>query len=181
MPLTKLCPQCAAGRNHRGSVCTACGYVFVKKGKVRKKILMRAVRANESEEEREARRAKNRIAMANARARETEKEREARRARNRRVMKARRKRQKTSSSAEASTASMTPSSPPKEVTSNVPVNGNEAKYCFCERGPFGEMVGCDNLECLVEWFHFECVGLTEQPKGEWYCPQCSQHNNDRKK
>jgi hypothetical protein len=35
---------------------------------------------------------------------------------------------------------------------------------------FGEMVGCDNPDCKVEWFHFECVGLTLPPKGKWYSP-----------
>ena len=31
---------------------------------------------------------------------------------------------------------------------------------------FGEMVMCDNKECKTEWFHFQCVGLTENPTGE---------------
>jgi hypothetical protein len=35
------------------------------------------------------------------------------------------------------------------------------------------MVACDNPECPIEWFHFACVGLTEQPKGKWYCPDCA--------
>jgi len=34
------------------------------------------------------------------------------------------------------------------------------------------MVCCDNKNCLIEWFHFPCVGLTTSPKGKWYCPQC---------
>ena len=34
------------------------------------------------------------------------------------------------------------------------------------------MVACDNLECSVEWFHFDCVGLTRAPRGHWYCNQC---------
>ena len=24
------------------------------------------------------------------------------------------------------------------------------------------MVGCDNEECPIEWFHFDCVGVTEE-------------------
>ncbi|EDO37532.1 predicted protein [Nematostella vectensis] len=43
---------------------------------------------------------------------------------------------------------------------------------------YGEMIGCDNMECPIEWFHFPCVGLVAKPKGKWYCPKCSQ---DRKK
>lgn len=27
---------------------------------------------------------------------------------------------------------------------------------------FGQMIACENDECEIEWFHFECVGLTEQ-------------------
>lgn len=37
---------------------------------------------------------------------------------------------------------------------------NEPVYCYCRQVSYGEMVGCDNPECSIEWFHFECVGLT---------------------
>ena len=37
---------------------------------------------------------------------------------------------------------------------------------------YGEMIGCDNDSCAIEWFHFNCVGLTNKPKGKWYCPKC---------
>jgi len=36
------------------------------------------------------------------------------------------------------------------------------------------MVACDNPDCAVEWFHFECVGMTQQPKGKWYCRDCEE-------
>ena len=49
---------------------------------------------------------------------------------------------------------------------------NEPVYCICRRVSFGQMVGCENEECLIEWFHFGCVGLTEEPS-KWYCPDCS--------
>ena len=32
---------------------------------------------------------------------------------------------------------------------------------------------CPSFQCSIEWFHFQCVGLTSKPKGKWYCPQCS--------
>ncbi|KAK8962364.1 PHD finger protein ING1 [Platanthera guangdongensis] len=32
------------------------------------------------------------------------------------------------------------------------------------------MVACDNLDFKNEWFHFGCIGLKEQPKGKWFCP-----------
>lgn len=28
------------------------------------------------------------------------------------------------------------------------------------------------LQCPYEWYHCECVGITDPPKGKWYCPQC---------
>jgi inhibitor of growth protein 3 len=50
--------------------------------------------------------------------------------------------------------------------------GDDTKYCTCQRVSFGDMVGCDNEECPYQWFHWECVGLKEEPQGEWLCPTC---------
>ncbi|XP_060519905.1 inhibitor of growth protein 5 [Cylas formicarius] len=61
---------------------------------------------------------------------------------------------------------------------DMPVDPNEPTYCLCHQVSYGEMIGCDNPDCPIEWFHFACVGLTTKPKGKWYCPKCSQ---DRKK
>jgi len=54
----------------------------------------------------------------------------------------------------------------------MPIDPNEPVYCTCRRVSFGQMIGCDNENCPIEWFHFECVGLTEPVKGKWYCHQC---------
>lgn len=54
------------------------------------------------------------------------------------------------------------------VDIDMPIDPNEPTYCICGRVSFGEMVGCDNPDCKIEWFHFECVGLTSSPKGKWY-------------
>ncbi|XP_046396052.1 inhibitor of growth protein 4 isoform X2 [Ischnura elegans] len=61
---------------------------------------------------------------------------------------------------------------------DMPVDPNEPTYCLCHQVSYGEMIGCDNLDCPIEWFHFACVGLTTKPKGKWYCPKCMA---DRKK
>ncbi|XP_016314866.1 inhibitor of growth protein 1-like [Sinocyclocheilus anshuiensis] len=53
---------------------------------------------------------------------------------------------------------------------DLPIDPNETTYCLCEQVSFGEMIGCDNGECPIEWFHFSCVGLNYKPKGKWYCP-----------
>lgn len=46
-------------------------------------------------------------------------------------------------------------------------------YCLCQQVSYGSMVGCDDKECPYEWFHWGCVHLTEEPKGKWFCPNCS--------
>uniref|UniRef100_A0A8C4S7N7 Inhibitor of growth protein n=1 Tax=Erpetoichthys calabaricus TaxID=27687 RepID=A0A8C4S7N7_ERPCA len=61
---------------------------------------------------------------------------------------------------------------------DMPVDPNEPTYCLCHQVSYGEMIGCDNPDCSIEWFHFACVGLTTKPRGKWYCPRCSQ---ERKK
>lgn len=50
---------------------------------------------------------------------------------------------------------------------------DETKYCVCRQISYGEMVACDNVECEIEWFHYDCVGITQPPKGKWYCPDCT--------
>lgn len=60
-------------------------------------------------------------------------------------------------------------------------SGNESavtarsKYCtsICNEAATDDMIGCDG-GCAAEWYHFECVGLTEVtlPEGEWYCAGC---------
>ncbi|XP_041377382.1 inhibitor of growth protein 5-like [Gigantopelta aegis] len=61
---------------------------------------------------------------------------------------------------------------------DMPVDPNEPTYCLCHQVSYGEMIGCDNPDCPIEWFHFACVGLTTKPKGKWYCPRCQE---ERKK
>lgn len=67
---------------------------------------------------------------------------------------------------------------PSHDVLDMPVDPNEPTYCVCQQVSYGEMIGCDNPDCTIEWFHFACVSLTSKPKGKWYCPRCSV---DRKK
>jgi len=55
-----------------------------------------------------------------------------------------------------------------------PADPNEPVYCVCRRVSLGVMVGCDNDDCEIEWFHIRCVGLKDAPQdGErWFCPVC---------
>jgi inhibitor-of-growth protein 1 len=61
-------------------------------------------------------------------------------------------------------------SPPE--LSNVDIDPDEPTYCLCDQVSYGEMIGCDNDLCPIEWFHFNCVQLTGKPKGKWFCPKC---------
>lgn len=64
------------------------------------------------------------------------------------------------------------------TTATVP----EPTYCFCQRVSFGHMIRCDDDECPIAWFHYQCVGLTEGigPKGRtWLCPTCRQKKEER--
>lgn len=51
----------------------------------------------------------------------------------------------------------------------------EPTYCYCQRVSFGDMIACDNDSCTIEWFHLACAGLPPgfQPKGNWYCKECT--------
>lgn len=51
-------------------------------------------------------------------------------------------------------------------------DGDDTIYCICQKVSFGDMVGCDNDNCPYQWFHYKCVGVTEEPSGEWLCPDC---------
>ena len=35
------------------------------------------------------------------------------------------------------------------------------------------IIACDSPGYPIEWFHFSCVGITEEPKGKWYCDSCA--------
>ncbi|KAF3484823.1 hypothetical protein F2Q69_00053554 [Brassica cretica] len=67
--------------------------------------------------------------------------------------------------------------------SNLEYSGEAGKAGEGRRGGrknYGEMIACDNNECKIEWFHFGCVGLKDQPKGKWYCPDCATVKKSRK-
>jgi len=64
-------------------------------------------------------------------------------------------------------------------TLDMPVDPNEPTYCLCHQVSYGEMIGCDNADCPIEWFHFGCVGLNGKPKGKWYCPKCREERTKK--
>ena len=57
-----------------------------------------------------------------------------------------------------------------------------SKYCYCQGGEHGQMVGCDNSECPYQWFHLDCLNLKNPPKGKiWYCPNCRKLDKFKRK
>eukprot|EP00605_Chrysophyceae_sp_TOSAG23-4_P000390 GSChrysophyteH1.ASY1.ANO1.446.1 assembled CDS len=62
------------------------------------------------------------------------------------------------------------------------IDPNEPVYCICRQIAHGEMIACDNEDCAIEWFHYQCVNLTKKPKGaSWLCPDCQFKRNQEKK
>ena len=51
---------------------------------------------------------------------------------------------------------------------------DQPRYCYCRGPEAGTMIGCDNPDCPIEWFHIECLQIHTIPKGKskWYCPDC---------
>lgn len=55
-------------------------------------------------------------------------------------------------------------------------------YCKCQKEKDEDMVGCDNNDCKLKWFHFSCVGLKTKPRRKvWFCSKAceriSNHSN----
>ena len=48
----------------------------------------------------------------------------------------------------------------------------ERHYCYCNEVESGEMIGCDDENCFIQWFHVDCLKIKTIPKGAWYCPEC---------
>ncbi|KAF8636673.1 hypothetical protein AX17_003479 [Amanita inopinata Kibby_2008] len=72
--------------------------------------------------------------------------------------------------------------PPFTLTSeDFVIDPSERLYCYCREVSFGEMIACDSAKCEREWFHLECVGLEEPPKGKWFCDECSASRKSKKK
>ncbi|KAK1791693.1 hypothetical protein P4O66_013174 [Electrophorus voltai] len=88
------------------------------------------------------------------------------------VQQPREKKSKSAKKKKRSKAKQEREASPVEFT----IDPNEPTYCLCEQVSYGEMIGCDNEQCPIEWFHFSCVGLTYKPKGKWYCPKCRGDN-----
>ncbi len=53
------------------------------------------------------------------------------------------------------------------------------KWCDCKESKGGVMIGCDDRQCSIKWFHTACLKKQEPPAGRWLCPSC--HPEGRRK
>eukprot|EP00112_Aurelia_sp_Birch-Aquarium-sp1_P021694 Seg5900.1 transcript_id=Seg5900.1/GoldUCD/mRNA.D3Y31 product="Inhibitor of growth protein 4" protein_id=Seg5900.1/GoldUCD/D3Y31 len=57
----------------------------------------------------------------------------------------------------------------------------DSKHCFCrETGEKDVLIGCDNKDCRIKWFHLCCVGIESAdkvPSGAYICPRCPGTNH----
>lgn len=40
------------------------------------------------------------------------------------------------------------------------------------------MVACDDENCTIQWWHFKCAGIAENPTGVWYCRICTERRRN---
>ena len=69
-----------------------------------------------------------------------------------------------------SASSSTPSNSNLETQLQM-TDSPENLYCYCREPEADEvMIGCNNQDCLIEWFHVKCLNLTDIPQSKWYRP-----------
>ncbi|TIA72724.1 hypothetical protein E3P91_01829 [Wallemia ichthyophaga] len=49
---------------------------------------------------------------------------------------------------------------------------DDAAYCYCQKKSYGNMIGCENDDCPISWFHFGCVNIKPPEPDVWYCTEC---------
>ncbi|GMR63119.1 hypothetical protein PMAYCL1PPCAC_33314, partial [Pristionchus mayeri] len=56
----------------------------------------------------------------------------------------------------------------------IPLDPNEPVYCICQKASMDEMICCENPACIVEWYHLQCMGMSEGPPPgvRWFCESC---------
>lgn len=82
----------------------------------------------------------------------------------------------------SSNKTFTPPATKKALLTEVVSNTDDLKetYCICGRPSEGNMICCDDPNCKIQWYHFECVGIKEPPKGKWICSACKERKKNKK-
>lgn len=53
--------------------------------------------------------------------------------------------------------------------------------CDCGNPEASEKwICCEGDDCPVEWYHWECVQVTDEPTGDWFCPKCSLNSQENR-
>lgn len=61
---------------------------------------------------------------------------------------------------------------PSSVSTEVS-NDEDGPWCTCQQHiEDSELIGCDNEQCNIQWFHMVCLNLEQAPEGNWLCPTC---------
>lgn len=51
---------------------------------------------------------------------------------------------------------------------------DENIWCICRQQDDGRnMILCENDQCMIQWFHFDCIGIDVAPENDWYCQNCA--------
>lgn len=58
------------------------------------------------------------------------------------------------------------------VAVQVDVAQENPVWCICRGEEYGTMIYCENPLCVIQWFHFGCLGMETARKGDWYCANC---------
>ena len=46
------------------------------------------------------------------------------------------------------------------------------EWCDCKVDHEDDLIGCDNFQSPIQWFHLSCLKIEIVPRGKWYCPDC---------
>ena len=58
----------------------------------------------------------------------------------------------------------------KPTITNATSPGN---VCYCQMNKEeDDLIGCDDKNCQIKWFHLKCLRITKIPKGRWFRPKC---------
>ena len=70
---------------------------------------------------------------------------------------------------------------PEAIEEELTDEDMEANWCYCGTPCYGNMIMCDNANCAIKWFHFDCLRIRRPPHGKWYCPSCRKLKNRNKR
>lgn len=55
----------------------------------------------------------------------------------------------------------------------VEISPPEPELWCCRQPEADEMILCDNPDCMIQWFHLDCIRMEAAPEGDWYYANCS--------